>query len=126
MAVLSWVLLVLAGLVHVYIFWLESFTWTAPRTRATFGTTPAQAETTKALAYNQGWYNAFLAIGAFAAVALLVAGRAEAGLALAFASAGSMVAAALVLLTSNRRMLRAALIQGALPALGLVLLLLSR
>jgi putative membrane protein len=126
MSALSWLLLALAGLLHVYIFWLESFAWTAPRTRATFGTTPAVAEATKPLAYNQGWYNLFLAVGAFAAVGFLVAGRADVGLALACASAGSMVGAALVLVTSDASKLRAALTQGTLPAIGLVLLLLSR
>ena len=37
----------LAALLHVYIFTMESLTWTSPRTRATFGTTPEEAETTK-------------------------------------------------------------------------------
>ena len=41
---------------------MESLTWTSPRTRATFGTTPETAETTKELAFNQGFYNLFLAI----------------------------------------------------------------
>ena len=52
----------LAALLHVYIFTMESLTWTSPRTRATFGTTPEEAETTKLLAFNQGFYNLFLAI----------------------------------------------------------------
>ena len=33
-----------------------------PSTRATFGTTAQQAEATKQLAFNQGFYNLFLAI----------------------------------------------------------------
>ena len=52
----------LAAVLHVYIFVLESFQWTSPRTRATFGTTQEEAETTKLLAFNQGFYNLFLAI----------------------------------------------------------------
>jgi putative membrane protein len=51
-----------AALLHVYIFTMESLTWTSPRTRATFGSTPEEAETTKLLAFNQGFYNLFLAI----------------------------------------------------------------
>lgn len=35
----------LAALLHVYIFTMESLTWTSPRTRATFGTTAEEAET---------------------------------------------------------------------------------
>ena len=52
----------LAALLHVYIFTMESLTWTSARTRATFGTTAEEAETTKLLAFNQGFYNLFLAI----------------------------------------------------------------
>ena len=52
----------LAALLHVYIFTMESLTWTSPRTRKTFGTTAEEAETTKLLAFNQGFYNLFLAI----------------------------------------------------------------
>lgn len=52
----------LAAALHVYIFVLESLSWTAPRTRAVFGTTAEEAETTKALAFNQGFYNLFLAV----------------------------------------------------------------
>ena len=37
----------LAALLHVYIFVLESLRWTAPRTRAAFGTTVEQAEATR-------------------------------------------------------------------------------
>src|SRR4051812_32871323 len=33
----------LAALLHVYIFVMESLTWTSARTRATFGTTPEEA-----------------------------------------------------------------------------------
>ena len=52
----------LAALLHVYIFVMESLTWTSARTRAAFGTTEEEAETTKLLAFNQGFYNLFLAI----------------------------------------------------------------
>ncbi|MFI8518659.1 DUF1304 domain-containing protein [Streptomyces sp. NPDC085481] len=48
---------------HVYILVLEMFLWTAPRTRAAFGTSPELAAETKALAANQGLYNGFLAAG---------------------------------------------------------------
>ena len=51
-----------AGL-HVMIFILESFLWTAPLGRRIFGTTAEVAETSKVLAVNQGFYNLFLAAG---------------------------------------------------------------
>ena len=53
---------VLAALLHVYIFLMESMWWTTPRARATFGTTEAEAKATKELAFNQGFYNLFLGI----------------------------------------------------------------
>jgi putative membrane protein len=60
------VALVLVGLVaalHAYFLVLEMFLWTAPRTRAAFGTTAEFAEASKTLAANQGLYNGFLAAG---------------------------------------------------------------
>ncbi|MBO1766215.1 DUF1304 domain-containing protein [Allobranchiibius sp. GilTou38] len=122
MVYLAYVLLGLAALVHVYIFRLESFAWTAPRTRAAFGTSPEVAEVTRALAYNQGFYNLFLAVVLAASIVLRIAGQTQASVALAIAGAGSMVAAALVLATSDHSKMRAAAIQGAAPALGLIAL----
>ena len=110
----------LAALIHVYIFVLESVSWTSPRTRATFGTTEQEARATKELAFNQGFYNLFLAAGAFVGVGLAAAGVTDVGLALVLLSCGSMVAAALVLVATDRRMARAALVQGVVPALAVV------
>ena len=73
-----------AALLHVYIWVLESFRWTEPATRKTFGTSAADAEVTKLLAYNQGFYNLFLAIITLAGV---VAG-ADVGAALVLAGTG--------------------------------------
>jgi putative membrane protein len=75
------VLAVLAALLHVYIFVMESLTWTSPRTRATFGTTPETAETTKELAFNQGFYNLFLAIVTAIGVAAVLIGAKALGVA---------------------------------------------
>jgi putative membrane protein len=112
----------LAALLHVYIFTMESLTWTSPRTRATFGTTPEEAETTKLLAFNQGFYNLFLAIVAGIGIAAVVMGHKSVGSALIFAGVGSMAAAALVLLIAARDKARAAVTQGLFPAITLVLL----
>jgi putative membrane protein len=69
----------LAALLHVYIFTMESLTWTSPRTRATFGTTASEAETTKLLAFNQGFYNLFLAIVSGIGIALVAVGNQAVG-----------------------------------------------
>ena len=113
---------VLAALLHVYIFVMESLTWTSPRTRATFGTTPEAAETTKELAFNQGFYNLFLAIVSAIGVAAVLMGAKAVGVALVFAGVGSMLAAALVLLLSSPDKARAAITQGTLPLIAIVLL----
>ena len=75
----------LAALLHVYIFVLESFRWTAPRTRAVFGTTAEEAQTTKMLAFNQGFYNLFLAVVTAVGIVLLASGHRSSGAALVFA-----------------------------------------
>jgi putative membrane protein len=112
----------LAALLHVYIFVMESFTWTSPRTRATFGTTAEEAETTKLLAFNQGFYNLFLAVVTAVGIVALVDGNDGVGAALIFAGVGSMAAAAVVLIVSSPAKARSALIQGTFPVIAVVLL----
>ncbi len=115
----------LAALLHVYIFTMESLTWTSPRTRATFGTTADEAETTQLLALNQGFYNLFLAIIGGVGIAAVGMGHRAVGAALIFAGVGSMAAAAVVLLLSAPDKARAAVSQGIFPVIALVLLLLG-
>jgi putative membrane protein len=112
----------LAALLHVYVWILESFRWTAPRTRATFGTTAEEAETTKLLAFNQGFYNLFLAVVTAVGIAFAISGDPRVGAALLFAGVGSMLAAAAVLLASAPDKARSAVVQGTLPLITVVLL----
>ncbi|SMH40457.1 putative membrane protein [Rathayibacter oskolensis] len=128
MIVIGLVLAVLAALLHVYIFVLESLLWTTPRARSTFGTTPSEAEITKQLAFNQGFYNLFLAIVTIVGVVALASGGTAVGAALVFTGTGSMVAAGLVLLLSSPAKRRAALTQmtpGLLAVLALAIGLLA-
>ena len=115
--------LVLAGVaaaIHGYVFVMESLTWTSPRTRATFGTSPDEAAATKELAFNQGFYNLFLAVLVVLGIVLYAADRQDVGLTLVVAGAGSMVAAGLVLILSSPSKARAALVQLIPPLLGVV------
>ena len=112
----------LAALLHVYIFVMESLTWTSPRTRAVFGTTEEEAQTTKLLAFNQGFYNLFLAIVTVVGVAVVFSGATAVGVALVLAGVGSMLAAAVVLLAAAPDKARAAVTQGLLPLLAVALL----
>jgi putative membrane protein len=116
---------ILAALLHVYIFVMESLTWTSARTRATFGITEEQAAATKELAFNQGFYNLFLAIVTVVGVLGVFTGSRAVGVALVFAGAGSMLAAAVVLLTSSPDKARAAVTQGTFPLVAIVLLVIG-
>ncbi len=112
-----------AALIHIYIWVLESLTWTSPRTRAIFGIRTAdQAETMRSLAFNQGFYNLFLAVMVVVGIALYTVGQTAIGATLIYAGAGSMLLAAGVLQLSNPAMLRAALVQGLPPLIGLAAL----
>jgi putative membrane protein len=115
----------LAALIHVYIFYLESFAWTEKRTLATFGMTAQEAEVTKPLALNQGYYNLFLAIVTGVGIVLTAAGSTAAGAALVLAGAGSMFAASLVLVISDPTKRGAALKQGLVPLLGVIALVIG-
>ncbi|WP_396929325.1 DUF1304 domain-containing protein [Mycolicibacterium sp.] len=115
----------LAALLHVYIFAMESLTWTTPRTRAVFGTTAEEAETTKLMALNQGFYNLFLAIVSIVGIIAILQGHNGIGAALIFAGVGSMLAAAVVLLASAPDKARAAVTQGAFPLVAVVLLVIA-
>ena len=114
------VLAALAAVLHVAIFFMESFFWTTPKVRKTFGLDTAEANATRAMAFNQGFYNLFLAIVTAVGIGLDVAGRQAAGTALLLAGTGSMALAAIVLVASDRSKLAAALKQGLLPLASLL------
>ncbi len=112
----------LGALFHVYVFYLESITWTSERTRALFRTSAEEAAITRPMAFNQGFYNLFLALVVVIGLIAFAANAPVVGATLVFAGAGSMVAAGLVLLLSNRDLARAALAQLVPPLLGVILL----
>ncbi|BBX26044.1 DUF1304 domain-containing protein [Mycolicibacterium alvei] len=122
MVIAGLVFAALAAALHVYIFVMESLTWTSPRTRATFGISVEEATATKELAFNQGFYNLFLAIVTAVGIVAMGVGHNAAGAALVFAGVGSMLAAAAVLLTSSPDKARAAITQGVFPLIAVVLL----
>ena len=111
----------LAAALHIFIFYIESLACTTKGVKI-FGLTPLQAEQTKEMAYNQGFYNLFLALIAIIGTIFHFAGSPRVGLALALAGTGSMLAAALVLFLSSPEKRAAAIKQGALPLLAVALL----
>jgi len=121
MLVVMFLVALLAGVVHVLIFCMESLWWTSPKVRARFRQTPEQAEATRLFAFNQGFYNLFLAVGTFAGLALVLVGHPDSGLTLVSWNCLFMLGAAIVLAASAPQMRRGAFIQGAAPFLFLLL-----
>ena len=115
----------IAALIHVAIFGMESLFFARPAIRARFLVEAGDVAAVRPWAFNQGFYNLFLAIGCGAGLVLLHTGPASAGRALIALTCGSMLAAALVLIGTDRRMVRAAALQGALPLIALVLLIVA-
>lgn len=117
----------IAALIHVVIFVLESVLWSHPTTWKRFGLrSQEEADTVQPMAYNQGFYNVFLALGAGAGVVMMFwADVRPQGIALSIFVCLSMLLASVVLITSNPKLARAALTQGVAPLIALILLVLS-
>jgi len=107
-----------AGVFHLAVFALESLLFKKPSTYRRFLIrTEAEAEVVRPWAFNQGFYNLFLALGALGG---LIAGG-DKGHAIALFACACMAGAGVVLLASDRRMVRPAALQAVPPILGLVL-----
>ncbi|CAM5445392.1 DUF1304 domain-containing protein [Leifsonia shinshuensis] len=122
MAILGSVLIALAAVVHLGFFAMESMLWSSPTVWRRFGlTSQRDADVVRPMAYNQGFYNLFLAGGAAVGLVLYWTTLRHVGFGLMFFTGASMVLAAIVLLTTGRRYWGASLLQGLPPLLGLVL-----
>lgn len=119
------VLIALAAAFHVYVFTLESITWRTPKTWKTFGLPNQEhANIIAPMAFNQGFYNLFLGLGAIIGLALLGI-NSTVGFTLMLFAALSMVGAGMVLFFSVKSSRRAAIIQAGPPLVGVVFLLLG-
>ena len=127
MPILAALAAVLAALVHVWFFVLESLLFERPAVFSRFGLGSAEeAVIVRPMAFNQGFYNLFLAAGIAIGLGLVAAGQAVAGQALVLFACACMVAAAVVLVSTNRRFLTAATIQAGPPLLALLAVLMLR
>ena len=112
--------LIAAGF-HVLFFILESVTFSQPTVAARFGlSTPEQIAAVRPMAFNQGFYNLFLAAGVVGGLALIAANSIEAGRATVLFACACMVGAGVVLLFTNRRFARSAAIQALPPLVAIV------
>ncbi|MEV0645018.1 DUF1304 domain-containing protein [Phytomonospora sp. NPDC050363] len=123
MNVLAQVLAGAAGLIHVLIFVMESVRFPRDvKVQAGFRVAPEDVNAVRPWAFNQGFYNLFLAIGIVLGLAQFWTGHHVAGRTLLAFSCACMLGAAVVLIATDRRMLRGALLQGVAPALALIAL----
>ena len=126
MAIIGSVLLAAAAIVHLAFFAMESALWSAPGVWRRFGLrSQRDADTVQPMAYNQGFYNLFLAGGSVVGLALNWTTLRQVGFGLIFFCGTCMVLASLVLVTTGRRYWRAALLQGALPLAALILFVIA-
>lgn len=116
------ILAALAAVLHVYIFYLESMAWTTREARRVFGTTAQQADQLQLLAFNQGFYNLFLALLVGVGAVAYAVGSTTVGMTLVLAGTACMLAAGMVLWLSSRTLRTTAVRQGILPLLALVTL----
>lgn len=125
--ILGSVFILIAALIHLLIFFLESVLWSRPAVWKRFGLkTQEEADIVRPMAFNQGFYNVFLALGAGTGLVMLGSNNwAQGGIALSIFAGVSMVLAATVLITSSPKLARSAAIQGVAPLLGVVFLILA-
>jgi len=116
----------IAALLHLWFFALESLWFMRPTVWRRFGiTSEADAAVARSFAYNQGFYNLFLAVGVALGLGLVATGGVESGRVLVLFACGSMVAAGVVLFLHNPRFLRAAAVQAVPPLIAVAATLLA-
>jgi putative membrane protein len=121
MNVITQVFAVVAGLFHVYVFVLESVLFPRrPQVQRTFLGHDHPDPDVLPWAFNQGFYNLFLAAGAIGGVIACHAGQPTAGRAVTLFACACMAGAGVVLVASQRRLWRAAVAQAVPPLIALV------
>ncbi|MEV4315067.1 DUF1304 family protein [Actinocrispum sp. NPDC049592] len=103
MTVLAQALAIVAALMHLWIFTMESLRFRRPHVHAMFQVRAADLDVVRPWAFHQGCYNAFLAIQTLTGVATVHLGSVSAGRALVLGAAASMLAASLALVAFDPR-----------------------
>ncbi len=128
MLVAVWILILITGIVHVGVFVLEAFFIARPAVYAGFFRVPEYDPAIRLWTFGVGFYNLFIGLGAFAAVALWAGGHEIAGRTLAIYLMTLMVLSAVVLVVADRmgmgrergKGLGGAVAQGVVPLLALI------
>jgi putative membrane protein len=125
MPVVVQALAVVAALLHVVFFYMESIAFPRPEVHRRFGLKTAdQAAVARPIMLNQGFYNLFLGIGVLVGLAMCAGDgtTATAGAAVVVFGLACMALAGIVLAVTSPRLRRAAFVQAAAPLLALALL----
>lgn len=120
MNVVPQVFAVVAGILHVAIWVMESVLFSRPAFHGLFGVRPEHVPVVRLWAVNQGFYNLFLGVGAIGGVMTLHLGDETVGRTLVLFCCACMVAAGVVLVFSERRLWRGALVQVVPPLVVLL------
>jgi putative membrane protein len=115
----------LAALLHVVFFYMESIAFTRPEVHRRFGLmTPEHAAIARPIMFNQGFYNLFLAIGVIVGVAMSNSDgtTATAGTAVVVFGLACMALAGVVLALTSPTLRRAAAVQAGPSIVGLALI----
>ncbi len=119
MSAVTQVFAILAGLFHVWAFVIESLLFRRPRAQRILLGHDNVDPGVFVWAFNQGFYNLFVAAGAIGGVIAYHAGQATAGRALTLYACAFMVGAGVVLVVSDRKLWRGALGQAVPPLIAL-------
>jgi putative membrane protein len=125
MSTVAEIFAVIAGLVHVAAFAMESLLFHRASVRRIMTGRTEDVPAVRIWAFNQGFYNLFLAVGAFAGVYAWMAGHETVGDTLVLFSCSAMALAGIVLAVSDHRLWRGALGQSIPPAIAVVATLLA-
>ncbi len=122
MPAIAQIFAVVAALLHVGFFYMESIVFTRPAVWARFHIgSQEQADIVKPMALNQGFYNLFLGLGIVAGLVLIATGAEIAGTAIVLFSCACMVLAGIVLLATDQRFTTAAAMQAIPPLFAIAL-----
>ena len=120
MNVVAQVFAVIAVLFHVMAFVLESFLFGRPDVQTFLLGRPEPAPGVRLWAFNQGFYNLFLAAGPVAGLIAYHAGNVDVGRALVIYGCAFMAACGVVLFVSNRKLWRSMIGQSGPPLIALI------
>jgi putative membrane protein len=119
-ATVAQIFAVIAGIAHVAFFVMESLLFERPAVqRIITGRAGASADA-RLWAFNQGFYNLFLAAGAIVGAVVWIAGEDVVGRTLVIFTCAVMTLAGIVLLIADRRLWRGTLVQSVPPVVGLL------